>query len=74
MQEKFIDVKQLQGMLGISERTIFRLIKSGELSGFKVGREWRFTQADIDGYIERQRSKARGGRAQEGRNDTKEVA
>lgn len=58
MTTELITIKAVQDALGISERTAFRLVKSGELKGFKVGREWRFTQADIEAYIDRQRKKA----------------
>ncbi len=57
---ELLNVKQAQEILRISERTVFRLIKDGELKGFKVGREWRFEPSDIDAYIERQRKKAEG--------------
>jgi excisionase family DNA binding protein len=56
--DKLLNVKQVQDFLGLSERTIFRLIKSGDLKGFKVGREWRFTESDINTYIEKQRQKS----------------
>jgi excisionase family DNA binding protein len=56
--QELYNVKQLEKALGLSERTIFRLLDSGELTGFKAGREWRFTQADIDAYIDLQRRKA----------------
>lgn len=57
-QREMLNLKQVQEILDISERTAFRLINGGELKGFKVGREWRFFQSDIDDYIERQRKKA----------------
>jgi excisionase family DNA binding protein len=58
MPGKLLDVKRVREMLGLSERTVFRLIKSGELKGFKVGREWRFEESDITDFIQRQREKA----------------
>lgn len=58
MEHELLDVKRLQETLRLSERTIFRLIKNGELRGFKVGREWRFEQSDVDEFIQRQRKKA----------------
>jgi excisionase family DNA binding protein len=58
MPDELLDVKQVQDKLKISERTVFRLIKNGELRGFKVGREWRFEPSDIEDYIRRQREKA----------------
>ena len=59
MSRELLNIKQVRDMLHLSERTIFRLIKSGDLSGLKVGREWRFEQSDIDTYLDRQREKAR---------------
>lgn len=50
-----LDIKQVCEKLKLSERTVFRLIKSGELTGFKVGREWRFEDADLLAYIAKQR-------------------
>ncbi len=58
MAGKLLDIKQVREVLGLSERTVFRLIKSGELKGFKVGREWRFEESDITDFIQRQREKA----------------
>lgn len=54
-----LDVKQVQERLGISESTLFRMIKKRELKGFKVGgRKWRFEESDIEDYIQRQRQKS----------------
>ena len=58
MQREFLNVRQVQEMLGISERTVFRYIKSGELKGFKLGRVWNFESAVIDAFIETRRRKA----------------
>ena len=58
MTEKVFSVKDIQDMLHISERTVFRHIREGELKGFKTGREWRFEQRDIDAFIEVRRQKA----------------
>lgn len=58
MDRELLDVKQVQKILRLSERSVFRLIQKKKLKGFKVGREWRFEPADIDEYIERQRKEA----------------
>lgn len=57
MSEELLDIKQVKARLKVSERTIFNLIKRGDLAGFKVGREWRFTVNDIVEYEQRQRRK-----------------
>jgi len=58
MPTKLLSVKEVQDILGLSERTIFRLIKSKQLNGFKVGREWRFEEDDVTLYIKTQRAKS----------------
>lgn len=55
-----LNAKEAQERLGISESTLFRLLKRKELKGFKVGRVWKFEETDIQGYIARQRALAEG--------------
>jgi excisionase family DNA binding protein len=38
------------------EKTIYRLIQKGELPGFKVAGSWRFKRADMEAWVERQKS------------------
>lgn len=39
----------------VDEKTVYRLTKKGELPGFKVAGSWRFKQADMDAWVERQK-------------------
>jgi excisionase family DNA binding protein len=47
--------------LRVSKRTIYRIVKDGELSGYQVGRHQalRFSAADIVAYLDRHRVPAR---------------
>jgi putative molybdopterin biosynthesis protein len=58
MSREFLDIKEVEKVLRLSERTIFNLMKKGELTGFKIGRKWYFEPSEIDGYIDRQKQKA----------------
>ncbi|TNM67763.1 helix-turn-helix domain-containing protein [Streptomyces sp. NP160] len=42
--------------LGVSERTVRRLIDSGDLPAFKVGAQWRLLESDLAAYVAAQRS------------------
>lgn len=53
-----LNAKEAQERLGISESTLFRLLKSKELKGFKVGRIWKFEESDIEEFIRQQRAKS----------------
>jgi excisionase family DNA binding protein len=57
---KIISLEVVAKLLGVSGRTVVRLVENGELTGFKVGRSWKFDEADVDAYIQRQKERARG--------------
>lgn len=38
--------------LQIGRNAIYKLLKSGELKGFKVGRNWKIPRKSIDSYID----------------------
>lgn len=38
-------------ILKIKRRTLYNYIKDGQLNGFKVGKSWRFTEAEIQRFI-----------------------
>ena len=41
--------------LKVAPRTMYRLIRSGELPAMRVGRHWRFRRTDLDAWLARQR-------------------
>lgn len=43
--------KEAAKYLGLHLITIYRLIKKGELPGFKVGGQWRFKKDLLDSWI-----------------------
>lgn len=58
---KIMDLEQIAQMLGVSERTVVRLVtESKELVGFKVGRSWKFEESDVEAYIQQQKKRAQG--------------
>lgn len=44
-------VKELEPILGVSDQTIKRRIKSGELPARKIGGKWKVTRSDLEEYI-----------------------
>ena len=43
--------------LGIGENSIYRLLKSGELGAFRIGRTWKIRIKELDKYIDNSVSK-----------------
>ena len=52
--------------LQVNLRTVYRLVHDGRLPAFRVGRQWRFRQADIDAWVQSQRPAAARGTAASG--------
>lgn len=57
---RIISLADVSKLLGVSERTIVRLVESKELTGFKVGRSWKFEEDDIEVYIQKQKERTLG--------------
>ena len=54
----YLTTGEVLGCLKVNPRTIYRLIKTGELPAIRIGRQWRFRRADLDEWIDRQRTAA----------------
>jgi len=52
MENEILTVEELAKYLKISERTVYELLRKGEIPGFKVGATWRFKKNIIDRWIE----------------------
>ena len=51
MQDDVLTLEELATFLKVSETTTYSLVRSGELPGRKVGREWRFVRSQILAWL-----------------------
>lgn len=42
---------EVQEILQVTQRTLYRYIKAGQLKAVKVGREWRITQEALKDFL-----------------------
>lgn len=54
----FLTTEEVLAYLKVTPRTIYRLIRSGELPAVRIGRQYRFRRTDLDGWLDRQRTTA----------------
>jgi excisionase family DNA binding protein len=47
-QRKFASPEEVAVVLGVSRRTVYRLIKRGDLEGRRVGGQWRVPYDALD--------------------------
>jgi excisionase family DNA binding protein len=45
-----VSLDEAAGVLGVSRSTLQRMLKQGNIRGFKVGRQWRFHRGDLDKF------------------------
>jgi excisionase family DNA binding protein len=48
---RFHTVQEVADLMRVSTMTVYRLIKSGELSAVRVGRSFRVSEVDVDQYL-----------------------
>lgn len=51
MDREILDVDGAAALLGVSKRTIYKLVSDGELPAKKVGKEWRFSKKKLVEWV-----------------------
>lgn len=51
----WLSTREAARQLGLTVRTLYRLIDTGELAAYKIGRVIRLKQDDVDDYLQRAR-------------------
>ena len=46
-----LDVKQVSVLLGVSTKTVYRLLRDGSLASLKIGREFRIPKVNVMKYV-----------------------
>jgi excisionase family DNA binding protein len=54
----FLTTEDVVAYLNVTPRTIYRLIRTGELPAIRIGHQWRVRQSDLDDWLDRQRAVA----------------
>ncbi|MDR3205590.1 MAG: helix-turn-helix transcriptional regulator [Candidatus Methanoplasma sp.] len=51
-----LGAEDVADILGISKNTVYKLVKRGDINSYRVGKKFRFTMDDIEGYIRSSRN------------------
>ncbi|TFD99400.1 helix-turn-helix domain-containing protein [Jeotgalibacillus salarius] len=52
MTHEIMTVAQVAEYLQLSEMTTYKLVQTGKIPGFKIGRHWRVKRSDLETLIE----------------------
>ena len=50
-REPLLTVGEVAAVMRVSNMTVYRLIKSGQLSAIRVGKNYRIRRSDVDRYL-----------------------
>lgn len=49
--ESLLTVGEVANVMRVSNMTVYRLIKSGQLAAIRVGKNYRIRRSDVDRYL-----------------------
>lgn len=53
MEDRIMTPEEVADYLRLAVRTIYALLKRGELRGIKIGRVWRIPLSEVQAYVDR---------------------
>lgn len=51
MTDRWLSVNEIASHLGVAAITIYRWLDRGQIPARKVGKQWRFSQTEIDAWV-----------------------
>ena len=55
MQDEILTIAEVCSILRIGRSTLLKLIHSGEMHAYKVGRQWRISKNELFDFLKRNR-------------------
>jgi len=46
--KEILDLKEVAQYLGLNKRTVYNLVRKGEIPGTRIGRQWRVKKESLD--------------------------
>jgi excisionase family DNA binding protein len=56
MTNRMLTAQELAAYLRVNRSTVYRLLKKGELPGFRIGSEWRFRIDEVNRWFRERNS------------------
>lgn len=53
MDDRWLSVSEIAEYLGVSKDTVYVWLASKKLPGHRIGRLWKFKQAEVDEWVHR---------------------
>ena len=50
-ENRYLTIEEVASRFGLNLTTVYRLAQRGSLPGFKVGSQWRFSEAMLESWV-----------------------
>ncbi len=60
VEQRYLTPFDVAKRLQMNERTVTQWLRNGHLRGFKIGKEWRVSELDLDAFLEGSANKPSG--------------
>jgi excisionase family DNA binding protein len=58
--DRLLTVAEVADTMRVSNMTVYRLIKSGDLAALRVGKNYRIRESDVDSYLSQRSVRVEG--------------
>jgi len=58
---EYLSLEDVAEMLGVTYQLIYRLVRAGDLPAIRLGKLYRVSRTDLEGYLARNKNDATGG-------------
>lgn len=48
---EYLTPREVMDLLYIGKNTLYKLLNSGELKGFRIGKQWRVERSELQKYV-----------------------
>lgn len=60
-EAEYMGLDEVAAMMGVKYLTIYRMVRSGELPAVRLGKQYRVSKRELEGYLEGNRNVKGGG-------------
>ncbi|WP_376794183.1 helix-turn-helix domain-containing protein [Thermogemmatispora sp.] len=53
--DEWLTATEAGKLIGVTRRTVVRMVERGEITGYRVASAWRFKRSDLEAYLDQHR-------------------
>jgi len=61
VENEYMSLEEVADLLGVTYQLIYRLVRAGDLPAIRLGKLYRVSRRDLNGYLERSKNAVTGG-------------